>query len=250
MGPEFTLEEVDVDGAIRETAHDMTEALEKEGDTRLEFLKKAGIAGGAMMGGGALLSTLLPSAAMANAIGKGRPPSSFGPGDIGILNFALTLEYLERDFYNEAAKNDRRGSGFITDKSLKNFLMAVVPDERKHVEFLEVALGSSAVKNPQFQYGKATSNEKLFTALSYGLENTGVGAYSGQAFNITDPNNLAVALSIVTIEARHSGLIGEILKNQKGVAPYGAFDRALSADEVLKAVAKTGLKSKRSIPSF
>ncbi len=88
MDPEATLDRVDVDGAIRETAHDATDALES-GDTRLGFLKKAGLAGGAVVGGGALLGALTPAGAMA-ASGKGRPPAKFGKGDVGILNFALT----------------------------------------------------------------------------------------------------------------------------------------------------------------
>jgi rubrerythrin len=236
MSNELKLDEVDVDGAIRESAHEMTGTLETEGDTRLGFLKKAGLAGGALVGGGALLGALAPTALAGT--GSGRPPARFGSGDIGILNFALTLEYLERDFYNEAAKNDRRKS--FLGKDGKNFLMAVVKDERAHVEFLQKGLGSAAVKEPKFDFGKTTSNEKAFLHTAYALENTGVGAYSGQAFNIVNPEYLAAALSIVTIEARHSGLIGEIIRGNKGVAPNGPFDKPLSAHQVLTKVKKTG----------
>jgi len=233
----LNLEEVDLDGAVRETEANVVETLERTGDTRLDFFKKAGIAGGAVVGGGALLGALVPGAALGKR-GTGRPPAVFGEGDIGILNYALTLEYLERDFYNEAARNERRNP--FLGKTGKNFLQAVVKDERAHVEFLRAALGSAAVAKPKFGFGGTTSDRKVFLRTSFALENTGVGAYSGQALNIVDPANVAAALSILTIEARHAGLVGEIIRGNKGVAPYGPFDRTLSAKAVLKNVEKTG----------
>src|SRR6478609_6362379 len=204
MSSELNIEQVDVNGDIRETAHDAAEAL--EGDTRLSFLKKAGLAGGAVMGSGAILSALTPAASMA-AMGKGRPPASFGAGDVGILNYALTLEYLEAAFYNEATANNKKSS-FIKNKQAQVFLKTVTADENAHVAYLKKALGSKAVAAPKVDFGATTSSEAAFIKTAVALENTGVHAYSGQALNIVTPSTVGAALSILTIEARHASVIG------------------------------------------
>jgi rubrerythrin len=238
MDPEATLEHVDVDGAIREQAHEASEALES-GDTRLGFLKKAGLAGGAVIGGGALLSALAPAASMA-AAGKGRPPAKFGMGDVGILNFALTLEYLEAAFYNEATANQRKKT-FIKNKQAQVFLKTVTADENAHVAYLKKALGSKAVAAPKVDFGGTTSSEASFIKTAAALENTGVHAYSGQALNIKTPATVGAALSILTIEARHASVAGLLLKATPGsLTPDGPFDTPFTANEVLKAVEATG----------
>ncbi len=146
---ELKLSDVDVDGAIRESAQDAREEVIREGgegDTRLDFFKKAGIAGGAVVGGGALMGALVPAVADASAAkrkGGGRPPKSFGKGDVGILNFALTLEYLESAFYNEA----RRTSAAASAPQTQVFLDAVVRDEKAHVKALKGALGKQASRS-------------------------------------------------------------------------------------------------------
>ena len=220
----FNLEEVDVDGAIREGAE------EASGDTRLSFLKKGALTGGAALSGGAILSALVPGAAMAAT--KGAPPSSFGKGDIGILNFALTLEYLERAFYNEATSK-----GIVKSKLGKKFLATTTKDERAHVAFLVKGLGSAAIKQPKFNFGAALKNETSFLDTAYVLENTGVHAYLGQAGNIQKAEYLLAAASIVTIEARHSGAVAMI--TGKGIDQSGSFDTGYSAAKVLAAVAGT-----------
>ena len=221
----FNLEEVDVDGAVREAADKVS------GDTRMSFLRKGALAGGAALSGGAILSALVPG--VASAATKGAPPSSFGAGDIGILNYALTLEYLESAFYNAASSNNVAKG----DKQLTAFLKTTKTDEAAHVAALSKALGSKAVKKPSFDFGKAVTDKDTFAATAYVLENTGVHAYIGQAGNISNSAYLLVALSIVTIEARHSGAIGLYLG--KAIAPSGPFDTGLPASAVLKAVAGT-----------
>ena len=253
---ELKLDEVDRDGAIRESAERAREEVISEGgegDTRLEFLRKAGLTGGALVGGSALLGTAGSGAAAAAVTdrgkdkGNGRPPRKFGKGDVGILNYALTLEYLEAEFYKEAKRNNMGGllgSGFLGDQA-SVFLDTVVRDEKAHVKGLRDALGKKAVKKPKFDFGGTTSSEQPFLETSFALENTGVGAYSGQAFNIKNPDYLAVALSIVTIEARHAGVIGLLLENDaEGIAPDGPFDKPLTAKQVLKRVKETGFIQK------
>jgi rubrerythrin len=218
----INLEAVDTDGAIREAAEEVS------GDTRLSFLRKGALAGGAAVGGGAILGGLV---APALASAKGAPPSSFGKGDIGILNYALTLEYLESAFYNEAARK-----GVVTDPVLKRILRTVVKDENAHVKFLKSALGSHAIKKPKFNFHGVTSNQGKFAATAYVLENTGVHAYLGQAGNIKTPAYLLAAASIVTVEARHSGAFGLYLNEP--IAPT-TRDTGLPASAILKAVKGT-----------
>src|SRR6201992_3098713 len=183
MDPEATLDHVDVNGDIAEVHHNAVEGLDS-GDTRLSFLKKAGLGGAAVMGSGALLSALTPAGAMA-ASGKGRPPAKFGKGDIGNLNYALTLEYLEAAFYNEATKNK-----VAKGAEQSAFLKRTTADENAHVAFLKKALGSKAVAAPKVDFGDATSAAKWLPT-SMVLENTGVKAYGGQALKLSSPASIS-----------------------------------------------------------
>ena len=223
----INLADFDVDGAIGEQAYAV------EGDTRLSFLKKAGLTGGAALSGGAILSALTPG--IAGAAGT-RPPAKFGKGDIGILNYALTLEYLERAFYQEAADK-----GQISDPATAEFLKLVLRDEKAHVAFLKKALGSKAVKSPKFDFQGIPSVEAKFKKTAAVLENTGVRAYFGQAGNISNPAYLKAAASILTIEARHAGIIGFLNNSASSTSstPNGAFDKPASAAAILKAVTAT-----------
>ena len=232
MSHSINLQEIDVDGAVseaRETAIDSLPA----GDTRLTFLRKSAVAGGAAVSGGALLGAFAPSAL---AAGGGRPPASFGKGDIGILNYALTLEYLEAAFYNGAT-----AANMSLSSQTAAFLKIVTKDENAHVAFLKKALGSKAAKEPKFEFKGANTSPEMFMKTSQVLENTGVHAYSGQALNIKSAAYVKAAISILTIEARHASVIG-LLNDPTGemIAPNGPFDTPLTAAKVLAAVKETG----------
>lgn len=224
---EFNLEIVDVDGAIREAAEEVA------GDTRLAFLRKGALVGGGVLSGGAILSALVPGSALAaiNKKEKGAPPASFGKGDIGILNYALTLEYLESSYYNEVASKN-----VVSSTMGKQLLAQVVKDENYHVQLLKSVLKSKAIGKPTFNFGTASSSEASFLSTGYALENTGVHAYLGQAFNITAASALLGAAEIVTVEGRHAGAFG-VLTGQP-IAPT-PLDHPYTAAKVLAAVDKT-----------
>jgi hypothetical protein len=232
MSPQINLQEIDVDGAVREAHAEAIDSLE-HGDTRLSFLRKTAIAGAGAMSGGALLGAL---ASPALAAGGGRPPKSFGKGDVGILNYALTLEYLEAAFYNGASAANMSLSG-----QAASFLKIVTRDENAHVKFLKSNLKSKAAKEPKFDFKGANTSPSTFMTTSQVLENTGVHAYSGQALNIKEAAYVKAALSILTVEARHASVIGLLNEpNGEDISPNGPFDTPYTASKVLAAVKETG----------
>jgi hypothetical protein len=208
----LTLASVDADGAIREAMDGAA------GDTRASFLAKAGLLGGGLLGSGALLALTAEGAHAATR------------SDVAILNFALTLEYLEAAFYTEAEKMG------ALDGELALFARIVGRHERAHVKALKAALGSAAVKKPRFNFRGTTEDSAAFAATAQVLEDTGVSAYAGQAPRVDSNAVLKAALAIHTVEARHAAWIRDI--NGDAPAP-NAFDPALSKRQVLSAVAST-----------
>ena len=209
----LSLDVLDVDGAIRETAAAVA------GDTRARFLAKAGLLGGGLVGSSALLG-LNPATAGAQSATR----------DIAILNYALTLEYLEAAFYTEAEEMAPLSG------ELALFTRVVAKHERDHVKALKAVLGSKAVKRPRFNFRGTTEDAAAFAATAQVLEDTGVAAYKGQAPRIKSNAILAAALAIHTVEARHASWIRDI--NGEDPAPT-AFDEPLSMKQVLAAVAGT-----------
>ena len=170
---------------------------------------------------------------------SGRPPAAFGRGDIGVLNYALTLEYLEAAFYNGAT-----AANLPLTPQAAAFLKTVTTDENAHVAFLKKHLGGKAVKQPKFNFNGANTNAATFMKTAQVLENTGVHAYSGQALNIQTPAYVVAAVTILTVEARHASVIGLLNEGAAPtgaqIAPDGPFDIPFPAAKVLAAVKGTG----------
>jgi hypothetical protein len=149
-------------------------------------------------------------------------------GDVGILNFALTLEYLESTFYEEA-KTRAKASG-----ELKSLVDLIYSDEQQHVEALRATikqLGGKPVAEPKFNF--EYDDTAGFLELAQVFEDTGVSAYNGVAPSIKSKEVLAAAGGIVQVEARHAAAIR--LQNSEEPAP-AAFDPPLDEKQVLKAV--------------
>jgi len=189
------------------------ETIQISGISRQAFILRGAMAAGAVYGGGMVAPFV--SSAMA------------GSGDADILNFALTLEYLEADFYKKAKGLDLSGDAMKLAKELAD-------QEAQHVNALKQAiksLGAKPVKSPSFSF--PISDEKSFLKLAQTLEDTGVSAYNGAAPSISSKDILAAAGSIVQVEARHAAAI-RLLRGESP-APE-AFDRTLDKGAVLKAV--------------
>ncbi len=212
----ITLDVVDADGAIREAADAV--AL----DTRADFFRRAGIAGGSLLAGGVLMGGM-------PALAAAKPSKS---QDVKILNYALTLEYLEAAFYKQAvANNAATGPALALATTIRDH-------EAAHVKFLKKALGGKAVKSPRFDFGDTVTDQGKFLQTAFVLENTGVSAYLGQAGRIKQTAVLGAAGSILTVEARHAGAIAQLLGDK--VSPSGSFDQGKSMKTILGAVGKTG----------
>lgn len=210
-------EEVDRDGAIREAA------AEVHGDTRAELFRKGGILG---LAGFALGGAGVGGLALAQGSGK---------GDVKILNYALTLEYLEAAFYAEAIS-----AGKLNGIAAR-FARVVGQHEQAHVDALKQALGSKAVKSPTFDFKGTTKAQDSFLKTAMALEDTGVSAYQGQAPNIKSDRVLASAGAILAVEARHAAWVRDIIGSGKSPVPApAAFNEPMSMSAVLDAVKATG----------
>ncbi len=147
---------------------------------------------------------------------------------IGVLNFALTLEYLENEYYTMGTGQ----SGLIPDGRESDIFAQIQKHEQQHVDFLTdtiESLGGEPAAKPNFDFtvGGAFdpfNNYTQFLALAQAFEDTGVRAYKGQAGAVKgNAQILTAALAIHSVEARHAsevrrlrGLKGWITRDLRG----------------------------------
>jgi rubrerythrin len=206
---ELRLDALDRDGALQE-------AIDRVwGGSRADLLR------GAAVGGAALLGALaLPA-----------PGRSAATTDADILNYALTLEYLQASFYTETER-----IGALKTAPARQAARVLGSVERAHVRALREVLGKAAVKRPFFNFQGTTEGERPFLKTAVAFEDLAVAAYKGQAHLIGSKQVLAAAVSIHSVEARHAAWMRRLF----GIVPAkNAFDDAASRPEILEIVAST-----------
>jgi rubrerythrin len=169
------------------------------------------------------------TASSASTGGGADETAEFGKGDVGILNYALTLEYLETAFYADVVKSGLfKGAEQATIEKFGE-------EEKQHVEALTAAvkeLGGKPASEPKTKF--PLKNAKSVLELAGTVENLGAAAYLGQATNIQSPDVLASALAIHSVEGRHASALNTLLGET--ITPDGAFAIPADVKTVLKSV--------------
>jgi Ferritin-like domain len=203
------LRAVDVDGAIAEASHQRQLALSRRG-----LLAAAAAGAGALVLGRS----------------EARAASGLSANDVGILNYALVLEYLQASFYTEAER-----SGALSGKTAQA-AKVVGATERAHVKAFQKLLGSKAVKRPLFDFQGVTEAQQAFLKTAVAFEDLAVAAYKGQAPKLRSSAVLAAAVGIHSVEARHAAWMRELF----GVTPaVNAFDKPATKQNINRIVAST-----------
>jgi hypothetical protein len=225
----------------------IVERLARDDVERKRFLKKAakGIGGGAVAtslaafiaacGSSSSSSTTSSSSSAAapapssSTTASSTSASSANAADLKIVNYALTLEYLESEFYSKVA-----AAGLFKGATLTT-LKLFGSEEADHVTALHalaLKLGGPAAPKPKGKF--PVKSAASVATLAATVENLGASAYLGQAPLIQSPEVLAAALSIHSIEARHAATLNLLTKMNP--TPNGAFAKPSTMAEVLKAV--------------
>ncbi len=219
----------------------VVERLARDDVERKRFLRMAGKG----IGGGAVATSLAAFIAACGSAKKSAAPVSsstssaatttssssstaMASGDLKIVNYALTLEYLESQFYAKVAKSGLfKGSTLAT---LKTFGM----EESDHVAALHKLAMTLGTPAPRPTGKFPVHSASAVATLAATVENLGAAAYLGQAPHIKSKEVLAAALSIHSIEARHAATLNLLTK--KSPTPTGAFAKPMTLAQVLKTV--------------
>jgi hypothetical protein len=184
--------------------------FDRESDRRT-FLRWAGLVGigaGFVAGGAVLAPAALASTPRAGTgLAPGADASS--EGDLGILNYALTLEYLEAEFYAQGVK-----SGKLSGREL-DLITPIASHENEHVKAIMATitkLNGTAVTKPTITFPAGTFDSRdTFLKTASTFEELGISAYHGQVPLITSGDILGAAASIAGVESRHAAVIASLI---------------------------------------
>ncbi|MCP9485866.1 MAG: ferritin-like domain-containing protein [Gaiellaceae bacterium MAG52_C11] len=208
-GVDVTLDQLDRDGALREAG------------SRLPRGRFLGLAAGAAVAFGGLAS----------------PARGVTKGDVAILNYALSLEYLQSAFYTET----ERVAAVKGQAARAARVVGAV--ERAHVIAFRNLLGRKAIKRPLFDFRGTTEDQQAFLKTAVAFEDLAVAAYKGQAHLIESDAVLAAAVSIHSVEARHAAWVRHLF----GIRPAAnAFDEGKPRAEIERIVQSTSFVVARS----
>jgi rubrerythrin len=206
--------------------------LEQDASSRKRFLTMVGGAGAA----GALAMVMAACGDdgedESSAAASSEEKQSGGGVDLEIVNYALTLEYLEVDFYDAVIK-----AGVLSDKAVADAAKRIGDNEQEHVDALLATakkLGKPAARPKTDFKAVIDGGEKMVLETAAEVENLGAAAYLGQAGRIQSKEILAAALAIHSVEARHAAALNKIVG--KSIVPDGAFAKPASMEEVLPKV--------------
>jgi rubrerythrin len=153
-------------------------------------------------------------------------------GDLEIVQYALTLEHLETDFYNAVID-----SGVVKDRALAETAKMIRDNEQEHVDALTGTvkqLGGKPVRPKTNFDAVLEGGEKMVLETAATVENLGAAAYLGQAGRIMSKEILAAALAIHSVEGRHAAALNTVVG--KTIVPDGAFAKPASMAQVLPKV--------------
>jgi rubrerythrin len=193
------------------------------GDIRVVGMTRGAFLARGVIGATALYGAAAAGPALTRALAHSKH-GAFSGGDVGIVNFALTLERIEADFYKRALAAD------VLEDDVKKVIELIAKEENEHVQALTrtvEGLGGKADPAPQARFPELTDQDAVLrTAIE--LEDMGVSAYNGATTQIDSADVLQAAASIAQVEARHAGALRELAGDLPTV---GAFDRVFSGDE-------------------
>jgi hypothetical protein len=213
----------------------VVEELARDDVERKRFLKMAGKTIGSATAATGLAafiaacgssSTKSTTTTMATTASKTAAPAA--TGDLAIVNYALTLEYLEDQFYTKVV-----ASGLFSGPTLST-LKIFGAEEAEHVAALKAVAMKLGTPAPEPTGKFPLTSAASVAHLAAVVENLGAAAYLGQAGNIQSKEILASALAIHTVEARHAATLNTLTK--RNPTPNGAFGKPKTMAEVLAVV--------------